>query len=308
MADISAALVRTLREQTGAGMMDCKKALVECGGDLGQASDWLRKKGLSAASRKAGRVTAEGLVAVVASGASAAVVEVNAETDFVGRNDLFQDYVRHVAQGVLETGLDLQALSGNTCAAWGKTFGEELVHRIAVIGENLTLRRSARVQVEAGVVATYMHNETAPGLGRIGVLVALEGPASEALVTLGRQIAMHVAACAPQALSVDELDPAVVARERALLEEQAASQAAGRPADVVSKMVEGRLRKFCQEVVLLEQNFVMDPQKTVRQVVEDFGKTCGAPVKLRHYVRFALGEGIEKIQTDFAQEVAAQLA
>lgn len=306
MAEISASLVKTLRDQTGAGMMDCKKALTETSGDLEAATEWLRKKGLSAASKKAGRVAAEGLVAALQDQGRGVLVEINAETDFVGRNELFQNYVKTSAHEILKTGHDIQTLEHRPSSVFERTFGEELQHLIAVIGENLAVRRSCLLEVSPGVVSSYIHNAVAPGLGRLGVLVALQGPESAALENLGRQIAMHIAALNPQALSVDELDPTLVARERAILMEQA--QSSGRPAEVIEKMVEGRLRKFYQEVVLLEQAFVIDPQKTVAQALAAFGKEHGTPVTIQSYARFALGEGIEKQDADFAQEVAAQIS
>ncbi len=305
MADISPALVKELREKTGAGMMDCKKALTETKGDLEAAVDWLRTKGLAAAAKKSGRVAAEGLIAVATKGPSGAIVEVNAETDFVGRNESFQKFAKHVAElagsvkGNLET-LKKQALSS------GKTVEEELTHLVATIGENMTLRRAAYLAVPEGVVVPYIHNATAPGLGRLGVLVALESSApQDKLEATAKQIAMHVAATQPIATTIAEVDPAEIDRERAIFKEQAL--ASGKPAEFVDKMVEGRLRKFYEEAVLEEQVFVMDGKTRVKDVVAALSKELGKPVKLAGFIRFGLGEGIEKAETDFAAEVAAVL-
>ena len=284
MAEITASLVKELREKTGAGMMDCKKALGEVQGDLEKAVDWLRTKGLSAAAKKAGRVAAEGLVGVAASGNRGAVVEVNAETDFVGRNEIFQKFVA-------TSGRDVQG---------------ELTNMIATIGENMSLRRAASLSVSDGVVAAYMHNSVAPDLGKIGVLVALESTGDKAkLAALAKQLAMHVAAANPQSLTVADLDKAVIERERGVLAEKAAQS--GKAADIIAKMVEGGLRKFHQEVVLLEQLFVIDGKSRVSKVVDEAAKQVGAPVRLAGFLRFELGEGIEKKSEDFAAEVAAQL-
>ena len=296
MAEITAALVKELREKTGAGMMDCKKALTETAGDMEAAVDWLRKKGLSAAAKKSGRVAAEGLVGVVAEGKSGALVEVNAETDFVARNEQFQGYVKSVASHVLGKGDDIEALK--------TAKGGELTNLIATIGENMALRRSKKLTVGEGVVAGYVHNQTAPGLGKIGVLVALEstGPADK-LAQLGKQLAMHIAAAKPEALTTADVDPAALDRERNVLSEQA--RASGKPEQIISKMVEGRLRKYYEEVVLLEQTSMLDNETKIAKVVENAGKAMGAPVKLVAFARFALGEGIEKATSDFAAEVAA---
>jgi len=306
MAEITAALVKELREKSGAGMMDCKKALSENNGDLEQAIDWLRKKGLSAAAKKAGRVAAEGLVAVASEGNKAAIVEVNAETDFVARNAQFQAYAGTVAKLALQAGGSLEALQAAAYPGTGRSVQEELTHLVATIGENMSLRRVKQLTVPQGVVATYIHNAVAPNAGKIGVLVALESGGDAAKLTaLGKQIAMHVAATNPQSLSTADLDPASVARERSVLEDQA--KASGRPPEVIAKMVEGRLRKFYEEVVLTEQTFVVDGESKVGKVVENAAKDLGTPVKLTGFVRFALGEGIEKKSEDFAAEVAAQL-
>jgi elongation factor Ts len=305
MAEITASLVKELREKTGAGMMDCKKALTETAGDLEAAVDWLRKKGLAAAAKKAGRVAAEGLVAVAASGPRGAVVEVNAETDFVARNDQFQSLARAAAEAALTVGDSLDAIRAAPIAGGGSV-GDRLTTLVATIGENMSLRRSAVLAVPAGVVASYVHNAVSPGLGKIGVLVALESAGDpERLLALGKQIAMHVAAANPSALDIGSVDPAALDRERAILSEQAA--ASGKPAQVIEKMVEGRLRKFYEETVLLEQLYVVDGESRVKDVVAKAAKEMGSGVKLAGFLRYALGEGVEKKQEDFAAEVAAQL-
>ena len=307
MTQISAAQVKELRDKTGAGMMDCKKALQENEGDLEAAVDWLRTKGLAAAAKKAGRVAAEGLVAVHTAGGEGAVIEVNSETDFVARNDSFQAFSRAAAEGALGQKGDLDALSASDYPGTGRTFAEELTHQIATIGENMSMRRSAYLSVDAGMVGSYIHSQTAPGLGRIGVIVALEstGDAGK-LEELAKQLAMHVAATSPQSVDVADLDQTLVERERTVLSEQA--RESGKPENIIEKMVEGRLRKYYQEVVLLEQTWVIDGESRVAKVVEEAAKTVGAPVKVNGFVRFALGEGIEKEETDFAAEVAAQAA
>jgi elongation factor Ts len=307
MAEITAALVKELREKSGVGMMDCKKALTENGGDIEASIDWLRSKGLSKAAKKADRVAAEGLVALAVRDAGpgqvATVVEINAETDFVARNELFQAAARDVATAALDTDGSVEAISAATLAS-GETVQERLTHLIATIGENMVLRRAARFEVSPGAVATYVHNATAPGLGRIGVLVALTSEGDKAkLAELGRKIAMHVAATAPLSLSTDDLDPAAVERERAIFAEQAA--ASGKPPAVVEKMVEGRIRKFFEEVVLLKQAFVMNPDVTIEQLLAQTGKEIGAPITLTAFKRLALGEGVEKPTDDFAAEVAS---
>jgi len=306
MAEITASLVKELREKTGAGMMDCKKALGETAGDVEKAVDWLRTKGLSAASKKAGRVAAEGLVGVAADGTRGAVVEVNAETDFVGRNDQFQKFVAAATKLALENGGDLAKVAAAPFPGTGRDVQGELTNLIATIGENMSLRRAASLSVSDGVVVAYTHNAVAPDLGKIGVLVALESTGDKAkLGALAKQLAMHVAATNPQSLTVAELDQAAIERERAVLAEKAGHQ--GKTAEIVAKMVEGGLRKFHQEVVLLEQAFVMDGKTKVSKVVEDAAKQVGGPVRLVGFLRFALGEGIEKKSEDFAAEVAAQL-
>lgn len=301
---VTAALVKELREKTGAGMMDCKKALNETDGNLEAAVDWLRTKGLAAAAKKSGRVAAEGLVGVVVAGTRGAVVEVNSETDFVARNESFQGFVETVTSLVLSNGGDLEALKGVAYPGTGRSVGEELTNNIATIGENMSIRRGSVVSVGDGVVVPYVHNAVKPGLGKIGVLVALESTGDKAkLAELGKQIAMHIAAAAPQSLSTDDLDPAAVERERAVLIEQA--RASGKPDNIIEKMVEGRVRKFYQEVVLLEQTFVIDGETQIRKIIEAAAKDAGAPVALKAFVRLQLGEGIEKEQSDFAAEVAA---
>ena len=296
MAEITAALVKELREKTGAGMMDCKKALNEASGDIEAAIDWLRKKGLAAAAKKSGRVAAEGLVAVASTDRSAAMVEVNAETDFVARNEAFQSFVEEIAKVALKVGEDLEAIKAATLAS-GRTVADELTHLIATIGENMSLRRARVFTVPSGVVATYVHGALRPGLGKIGVLAAIEAPsASDAIEQLGRQIGMHVAATRPSSLDVDNLDQDAVERERAVLIEQ--SRASGKPEAIIEKMVEGRIRKFYEEVVLLEQVWVHDGESRVKDVVKKAG------VKLVGFDRFQLGEGIEKVADDFAAEVA----
>jgi elongation factor Ts len=308
MAEITAQLVKELREKSGVGMMDCKKALTETGGDLEAAMDWLRTKGLSKAAKKADRVAAEGLVAVAlrddGAGMTGAVVEVNAETDFVARNDTFQSAARAIARCALdvEGGVDTLA---EAKVEGGETVSALLTNLIATIGENMTARRMARFVVPEGVVAAYVHNAAAPDLGRIGVLVALESSAGDKakLTELGRKIGMHIAATSPLSLSTADIDPAAVERERAIFAEQAAQS--GKPPGVVEKMVEGRIRKFYEEVVLLKQAFVMNPEQTIEQFVAEQAKALGAPVALTGFVRLALGEGVDKGKDDFAGEVAA---
>lgn len=306
MAEITAALVKDLREKTGAGMMDCKKALTETAGDLEGAVDWLRKKGLAAAAKKAGRVAAEGLVGTAAEGTRGAIVEVNSETDFVARNDAFQGFVGTVANLAMGAGGDVDKLNAAGYPGGG-TVAEQLNEMIAKVGENMGLRRTGYLEVSTGVVAQYVHNQVAPALGKIGVLTALESTGDAAkLAVLGRQLAMHVAATNPQAVDSADLDPALVERERNILGEQA--RASGKPENVIEKMIEGRLRKFYEEVCLLDQTFVIDGERKVRQAVEQAGTDLGAPVKVAGFLRFQLGEGIERQESDFAAEVAAQLA
>jgi elongation factor Ts len=303
MAEITAASVKELRERTGAGMMDCKKALAENNGEMEASIDWLRAKGLAAAAKKAGRTAAEGLVGVVVAGNRGAVVEVNSETDFVAKNEIFQDFVRNVAKLALEHGTDVEAL-GAAQYPGGGTVQEKLTDNIAKIGENQSLRRAAVLSVNEGAVVSYVHNQVAPGLGKIGVLVALESAASaETLAALGKQIAMHVAAAHPLALSAEDLDPALIERERAIASEKA--KESGKPANIVEKMVEGGLAKFRKESSLLTQLFVMDNKTPVAEVVASAAKDAGTGVQLIGFVRYQLGEGIEKQRSDFAAEVAA---
>lgn len=298
MAEITASLVKELRDKTGAGMMDCKKALAEAGGDLEAAIDWLRKKGLSSAAKKAGRVAAEGLVGVHVAGTRAAMVEVNAETDFVARNEAFQSFVETVAKLALDTAGDVDALKALPYPGTGRTVGDELTQMIATVGENMTIRRALALSVPSGVVAGYVHGALRPGIGKIGCLAALEGAASPELEQLGRQVGMHIAAAQPQFLEIGSVDPAALAREKTVLTEQA--KASGRPDNIIEKMVEGRVRKFYEEVVLLEQVWVHDQESKVSKVV------AGAKAKLTGFGRFQLGEGIDKgPQADFAAEVAA---
>jgi elongation factor Ts len=305
MADITASLVKDLREKTGAGMMDCKKALTETEGALEDAVDWLRKNGLAAAAKKAGRIAAEGLVAVVASGGRGTIVEVNAETDFVARNEEFQNFVEQVSAAALETGGGIDALATATVNSGG-TVGDGLTELVAKIGENMTLRRVEHLAVENGIVASYIHSAARPGLGRIGVIVALEstGDAGK-LDAFGRKLAMHVAAASPQWTSPDEIDADALAREREILADQARDS--GKPEEIVQKMVEGRLRKFYEEVALTEQTYVMDGETKVSKALEAAAEDIGAAVTIKGFVRFALGEGIEKKEEDFAAEVAATL-
>ena len=306
MTAITSELVKKLREMSGAGMMDCKKALTEVNGDLEAAVDWLRKKGLSKAAKKAGRVAAEGLVGVACEGNKGAVVEVNAETDFVARNADFQKFVTEVATLSLQSGGDLDKLSATDYPGTGRNVADELTHMIATIGENMGLRRVASLEVSQGVVSSYIHNAAAPNLGKIGVLVALESSASaDALAPLAKQIAMHVAAASPSALNIESVDQEMLERERTVQKEKALAE--GKPAEFVDKMVEGRLRKFYEEIVLEEQIFVIDGKAKVKEVIADAAKDAGADIKLAGYIKFALGEGIEKEETDFAAEVAAQL-
>jgi elongation factor Ts len=298
MGEITAALVKDLREKTGAGMMDCKKALSENAGDLEAAIDWLRKKGLSAAAKKSGRVAAEGLIGVASVPGRAAMIEVNAETDFVARNETFQAFVEAAATVAVEVGENVEAIKAAQFPDSARTVADELTHLVATIGENMTIRRVRVLSVSQGAVATYVHSAVRPGLGKIGVLVAVEGASEvDALETLGRQVGMHVAAARPEALDVDAVDPAALERERAVLSEQA--RASGKPEAIIEKMVDGRIRKYYEEVVLLEQVWVHDGESRVKAVVQKAG------ARLAGFARFQLGEGIEKQSSDFAAEVAA---
>lgn len=302
MANITAQMVKELREMTGAGMMDCKSALNETGGDIEAAVDLLRKKGLSKAAKKAGRVAAEGLVGIVTAGPKAAVVEVNSETDFVARNEQFQNLVKAIADVALKTGNDVDAILAAPAASGG-TVADAIASAVATIGENMTLRRASVLSVSDGVVGSYVHNAVEPGLGKIGVLVALESTGSkDELAALGRMVAMHVAAANPLALDAEGLDPAVVAREKAIL----AEKNAGKPENVIAKIVESGIKTYAKEVCLLEQIYIHDGGKTVAQALKEAESKVGAPIKLTAFTRFALGEGIEKAESDFAAEVAAQ--
>lgn len=306
MADVSAALVKELREKTGAGMMDCKKALAEAG-NLEAAIDWLRKKGLSQAAKKAGRVTAEGLIGIVVDGRRGAMVELNSETDFVARNQEFQNFVKTLAKLALDNASkDADALGGVAYPGTGKAVRDQLTDFIATIGENMALRRVATVEVSSGVVGSYIHSALAPGLGKIGVLVGVETPATGAAVeTLAKQVAMHVAAANPQVVSRQDLNPADIERERRVLLDQAKEQ--GKPEAVAEKMVEGRLRRYYEETCLLDQAFVMDDKSRVGQVVEAAAKQAGSTVAVKSFVRLALGEGVAKKEDSFANDVAAAL-
>ena|SRR6187551_299770 len=303
MAEITAATVKELRERTGAGMMDCKTALNENNGEIEAAVDWLRAKGLSAAAKKAGRTAAEGLIGVAVEGTRGAVVEVNSETDFVAKNEQFQDFVRNVAKLALDVGGSVEGLLAANYPSGG-TVEEALTNNIATIGENQSLRRSAVLQVNQGVVVPYVHNAVAPGLGKIGVLVALEsGAPAETLLALGKQVAMHIAAANPLALTGDQLDADMIERERSIAIEKA--KESGKPQNIAEKMVEGSLAKFRKESALLSQLFVMDNKTPVADVVSSAGKEAGSDIAITAFVRFQLGEGIEKKQDDFAAEVAA---
>jgi len=300
---ISAAQVKELRDLTGAGMMDCKAALTETNGNMEEAVDWLRKKGISKADKKAGRTAAEGLIGVDNGVREAAVVEVNSETDFVARNAAFQEIVANVAKVALAYGAT-EAVAAAKYPGSDKSVSDTIKDAVGTIGENMGFRRSAKLTVPHGAVATYVHNAVADGLGKLGVLVAIETTGNEhAANAFGRQVAMHVAATNPMALTAEQIDPAAVEREKAIFSDQA--RQSGKPEAIIEKMVEGRLRKFYEEVVLLKQAFVLNPDITVEKALKDAEKEIGAPAKITAYLRFALGEGIEKEETDFAAEVAA---
>lgn len=303
MAEITAAAVKELREKSGAGMMDCKKALAETNGDIEAASDWLRSKGLAAAAKKSSRTAAEGLVGVAVAGTKGVAVEVNSQTDFVAKNEIFQGFVRDVTALALEQGIDdIDAIKAAKLPQG--SVEEVLTNNISTIGENQVLRRAKKVEVTKGAVIPYVHNAAAPGLGKIGVLVALESEAGvDVLEPLGKQIAMHIAAAFPLALDESGLDQDVLERERAIGREKAAES--GKPADIIEKMVEGAVKKFAKENALLSQLFVMDGKTPVAEVIAKAGKDAGATITLKDYVRFQLGEGIEKEESDFAAEVAA---
>ncbi len=306
MVKISAALVKQLREKTGAGMMNCKKALTETEGDLDAAVVWLRKKGLASAAKKADRAASEGLVAVATDGTRGAIVELNSETDFVARNDLFQAFTRWLAGAALTSGGDVADLRKAVYPESSRSVEDEIAHLIATIGENMNLRRAATISVGRGVVASYVHAAVSPGLGRIGVLVGLESEGdAEALAAFGKKLAMHVAAANPEAIAVEDLDPDLEARERAVLTEQA--RATGKPDKVIQMMIEGRLRKFFQEVVLGEQTYVIDRESKVSAVIEAQAREIGAEIRVSGFQRVVLGEGLQKKDGDFAAEVAAQI-
>ncbi len=302
MANITAQMVKELRESTGAGMMDCKAALSESNGEMQAAQDWLRKKGLSKAAKKAGRVAAEGLIGVLVQGTKGVVVEVNSETDFVARNDLFQGLVKMIADVALGVGTDVEKI--NAAKAGSITVADAIADTIAKIGENMTLRRAASLSVGKGAIGAYVHNSVVDGLGKIGVLVALESPGkADELTSLGRMVAMHIAATNPQAVESSGLDPAVVAREKDVLADKFKAQ--GKPANVIEKIVESGLKTFYKEVCLLEQPYVHDDKKTVAQALKEAEGKVGGAIKVTGFVRYALGEGIEKRESDFAAEVAA---
>ena len=304
MAQITAALVKELREKTGAGMMDCKKALGENDGDVEASIDWLRTKGLATAAKKAGRVASEGLVGISIDGTKGAIVEINAETDFVARNETFQDFVTTASNIALTTGNDVDALKAAPFPGEERNVQEQLTHMIATIGENMSIRRVQTLSVDKGVVSSYIHTALAPGIGKIGVLVALETEADAAKAdAFGKQLAMHVAAAKPQSISRDDIDQEVVDRERAIFAEQA--RESGKPAEIVEKMVEGRIRKFYEEACLVDQTFVIDGDSKVSTAIEAAGKEAGGPITLKGFSLFVLGDGIEKEEEDFAAEVAA---
>jgi elongation factor Ts len=297
-------MVKELRDKTGAGMMDCKAALTETKGDIEGAVDWLRTKGLAKAAKKAGRVAAEGLIGVAAENNKAVIVEVNSETDFVARNAQFQALVAGTAKAALGTDGKVESVGAAKLPGASKSVDAEIKDAVATIGENMTLRRAARLEVGKGVVATYVHASVAPGLGKIGVLVGIESSGdAAALGQFGRQVAMHIAASNPIAVEQSQIDPALIERERGVYREQA--KETGKPDNVIEKMVEGRLRKYFEEVVLLSQAFVVDPEKTVAAALKDIERTAGAPAKITGFVVFRLGEGVERAESDFAAEVAA---
>lgn len=306
MPEITSQMVKTLREKTGVGMMDCKRALAEVNGDLEEAVDLLRKQGIAGAAKKEGRAAAEGLVGIATRAGSGALVEVNAETDFVARNETFQDFVRAVAKIALDTGgAGIDALEKSKLVQGG-TVGERLIELVATIGENLTLRREGVLHVSPGIVASYVHNMAAPNLGKIGVLVALESTGDPLkLGAFGKQLAMHVAASNPQVVTIEDIDPASLARERDVLSGQA--RASGKTEEIIEKMVEGRLRKYYEEVVLLNQTFVIDGETKVAKAVEAAEKEIGARIRVVNFIRFVLGEGLERKRGDFSAEVAAKL-
>jgi elongation factor Ts len=300
---VTATQVKELREMTGVGMMDCKKALEETGGDMEAAIDWLRTRGLAKAAKKAGRIAAEGLVGIANEGTKAAIVEVNSETDFVARNEQFQSIVGNVAKLALDAKGSIEKLGEMPFPGTGRSVAAELTDAIAKIGENMNLRRSQVVEVKDGIVGSYVHNTVKPGMGKLGVLVGVESTGDKTVLgNLGKQLAMHIANTNPLSVSPDEIDPAIVAKEREIFTEQA--KESGKPAEVIAKMVEGRVRKFFEESTLLAQTFVIDGESKVRDIVAKAAKEAGAPIKVTKFVRYALGEGIEKEESDFAAEVA----
>jgi len=306
MAEVTAALVKELRDKTGAGMMDCKRALGDSGGDIDAAVDWLRKKGLAAAANKAGRVAAEGLIGAATRGRVGAVVEVNSETDFVARNKEFQGFVKGVSELALDGDGEIETLKQTIFSSSGRTVEAELTHLISTIGENLVLRRLQRLSTREGAVFSYVHNALGPGIGKIGVIAVLASPVpADQLAGLGKQLAMHIAAASPLYLDIASVPQSALDRERGILREQASTS--GKPEGIIEKMVDGRLRKFYEEVVLLEQIFVVDQETRISAVVEAAAKAAGAPIRVTGFARFALGEGIDRHRTDFAAEVAAQL-
>jgi elongation factor Ts len=303
MAEITAALVKDLRARTGAGMMDCKRALIETGGDIEAGIDWLRKKGLAAAAKKGGRLTADGLVGICVDQGRGALVEINTETDFVSRNPDFQTFVASVARLALETGGDLEVLKRSPYPDTGRSVEEQLTHLIATMGENMNLRRVAVLSAEPGVVGAYVHNALSPAVGKIGVIVALQSDAPvQALEPIAKQLAMHIAAASPAFVAREDVDSRLLDRERSVLAEQA--RATGKPEAIIEKMVEGRLRRYYEEVCLLDQTFVIDGESKVSDVIERVAKETGKPLKVVAFQQFVLGEGLEKREEDFAAEVA----
>jgi len=306
MADIKASEVKALRDRTGAGMMDCKKALVACDGDMEQAIDWLRKKGLSVAAKKSGRVAAEGLVAVCVDGTKGTVLEVNAETDFVARNELFQNLVGTAVELACKESCDLEQLKVLDYPGTGRNVADELTNLIATVGENMSSRRVEHLSVNSGVIASYVHNKISDKLGKIGILVGIESDADKSkLQDLGKKLAMHIAAASPKSVRVEDLDPALISRERDVVREQARNS--GKKEEFIEKIVEGRLSKFYSEVVLLEQVYVIDGESKVKDIIASAEKELGTSIKVTSFVKFVLGEGIEKQSVDFATEVASQL-
>ncbi len=304
MVEITASLVKELREKSGAGMMDCKKALVECEGVFENAVDWLRKKGLSAAAKKSGREAAEGLVAIAVEGTRAAIIELNAETDFVARNEKFQNLARNIVKIALTNNQDIEQLKTAKYPEGSQTVADAITDHIAIIGENMNLRRVSYLSAKNGLVSSYVHNAIADGLGKIGVLVALESTGDKTkLADLGKRIAMHIAAARPESLDISSVKAESLEREKQIFADQARNS--GKPENIIEKMVEGRVKKYYQEIVLLEQIFVMDNKSTISQVLLDSAKEIGAAVTISGFLRYELGEGIERTKTDFAAEVAS---